>query len=698
MDELRGLFNPERVAVVGATERSGSVGAALTRNLIEDFDGQVVPVNPNADAVFGIKAVESIREAQSIDLAVLTVPADLVIDILEDCGETGIRNVVVISAGFSEVGGEGTTREQRVRDIAQEFGLNLVGPNSLGIMSTPTGMNATFGPDTPLSGHVSLLSQSGAFITAVVDWATSESIGFKDIVSLGNKAVLDEIDFLEYWDDDPDTHVIVGYLESIDDGRRFIDAARNVTQDTPVVIIKSGRSEAGARAASSHTGALAGSERAYEAGLRQAGVLRVNGVQELFDAAHILAEQSIPHTAGVAIVTNAGGPGVIATDAIGSSMLELAELSAETKRRLSDVLPDAATSSNPVDILGDADADRFREALQIVLADEHVGAGLTVAAPTAVLDYDELAGGIVDDHDQDRTALASGFMGGARINEPRRRLSAAGIPCHFDPQRAVDGLNTLVAYDRIRSIDWEQPERFDVDRERTAAILGQVRDADSTRLGIEAMDILDAYGIPTPRAEIVDGAREAERAVEEIGAPVAMKVVSPDIVHKTDIGAVEVGIEAGDVPEVYDRLITRARRYQPDATILGVQLQEMVDVDAGVETIVGMNRDPQFGPLVLFGLGGVFVEVLEDTAVRVAPVSHTEARDMTREIRSAPMLRGVRGHDAVAVDLIVETIQRLSQMVMDFPAILELDVNPLVALPETVQAIDVRVTVDPEAV
>ena len=690
------MFTPTRVAVIGATERPSSVGAAITKNLLKSFDGEVIPVNPNAESVFGIPSVDSVLDVRDVDLAVLTVPSDTALDMLEECGKAGIGNIIVISAGFAEIGESGVAREERLVDLADQYALNVVGPNSLGIMSTPIGLNATFGPDEPPAGGMSFFSQSGAFITAVVDWAIAHSIGFKDIVSLGNTAVLDETDFLERWGEDEDTDVIVGYLEGIDDGRRFIDTARAVTPDTPVVLLKAGRTEVGARAASSHTGTLAGSERAYGAGLRQAGVIRVHSVEELFDAAHTLAEQPIPDEETVAVLTNAGGPGVITTDEVGDSAISMARFSDQTTKRLRDSLPDGVSVSNPVDILGDATPDRFRETLEIIVTDEHVGAVLVLAAPTAVLDFGELAEAIIEIRNSIRLPMTTCLMGGERARDPTRTLATSGIPCYFDPKRAVAGLDTLSRYDHIRRESWEDPTIFDVDRPRARAILEQVSERDENRLGVESMGILEAYGISTPRSQVVDSAHKATEVAHDIDSSVAIKVVSPDIVHKSDIGAVAVDIEPEDIRDEYDRIMTRVQHYQPDATILGVQIQEMVDVDTGVETILGVNRDSQFGPVILFGLGGIFVEVLEDTSVRIAPISRLEAEAMIDEIRASPLLHGARGREMVDIESVVESLQRLSQLVTDFPAILELDINPLVALPDGVEAIDVRVTVDPE--
>ena len=700
MGTLTELFDPKRVAVVGATARDGAVGRAVTSNLLDDFDGVTVPVNPNYDAVLDTPCVDDVAEADA-DLAVVVVPPSIVLDAIEACGEAGVRNVVVITAGFGETGEAGATREQRLADIAEEYDLNLVGPNSLGIMSTPSGMNATFGPENALSGGLSFMSQSGAFVTAVLDWATDNGVGFKDVVSLGNKAVLDETDFVDHWGDDAETDVIIGYLEGIEDGREFIETARETASDTPIVVVKSGRTSAGAQAASSHTGTLAGSETAYEAGLDQAGVIRAESVDELFDAAGILGSQPLPDTDAVAIVTNAGGPGVMATDAVGDAGLDLASFASETTAALRESMPDEANVHNPVDVIGDADVDRFREALQTVLADENVGAALVLAAPTATIDFDDLGDAIHETVAETDAPVAACLMGGDRTREPKRMLQNAGIPCYFDPARGIESLATLAEYRDIRAREYAEPMSFDVDRERAREVLSSVTDRSDNRLGVEAMALLDAYGIPTPTGEIVDSPGRAREVAADIDGGVVMKIVSPDILHKSDIGGVAVDVADADVADTYEDLVTRARNYQPDATLLGVQVQEMVDLDAGVETIVGMNRDPQFGPLLMFGLGGIFVEVMEDTTFRVAPVSAPEAREMTEEIRSAPLLRGARGRDPVDVDAVIETIGRLSQLVTDFPAILELDVNPLVALPDAdggtnAAAVDVRLTVDPE--
>ncbi|MCO8246608.1 MULTISPECIES: acetate--CoA ligase [unclassified Haladaptatus] len=691
---LTDLFAPSRVAVVGATESEGSIGRAIVTNLRDEFDGETVPVNPNYDSVFGLDCYPDLASAPDIDLAVVVVPPHVAVDVVRGAGEAGIKNVVVITAGFGETGSEGASRERELQEIADEYDLNLVGPNSLGVMSTPVGMNATFGPENALTGSMSFMSQSGAFITAVLDWANDEGLGFKDVVSLGNKAVLSETDFIRAWGEDPETDVILGYLEGVEDGATFIETAREVTQTTPIVMVKSGRTDAGAQAVSSHTGTLAGSDRAYEAGLEQAGVLRVDSVQGLFDFSQILAGQPLPERDDVAIITNAGGPGVMTTDAVGDSTLSLASFTDETLDALAEALPEEANIYNPIDAIGDAGLDRFREAIDIALGDENVGTAVVLAAPTAVIDYGELAEVTVELQEKHGKPVAAALMGGERTEAAADVLHEGGIPNYFDPARAVRSLDALTTYRDISEREYEAPTTFDVNRERAEEILLRAKERGDNRLGVEAMGLLDAYGIPTPEGVIADSPGEAATAAMDIEGDVVMKIVSPDILHKSDIGGVKVGVADDEVEDAYEDLVTRARNYQPDATILGVQVQAMVDLDSGTETIIGMNRDPQFGPLLLFGLGGIFVEIIEDTTFRVAPISEREASEMVNDIEAAPLLRGARGREPADIDAVVECVQRLSQLVTDFPAILELDVNPLVATPDGARAIDIRLTVD----
>jgi acetyltransferase len=696
---LSGLFSADRIAVVGATDRDESIGRALMENL-SGFDGEVVPVNPNRETVLGIDChaeIGTVPDPGSLDVAIVVVPATLVTDIVRQAGAAGVPNVVVITAGFSERGPEGKRRERELTAVAEQYGINLVGPNCVGIVSTSNGLNATFLRGTPREGSTSLVSQSRAFISAVLGWATQHGIGFDNVVSLGNEAVLDEVDFIAERGKDPDTDVILAYLEDVEDGRAFIETAREVTAHTPIVVIKSGRTEAGAEAAASHTGSIAGSDQAYQAGFHQAGVLRAMSIQEVFDVGRVLTSQPPLERGDIAVVTNGGGPGVLTTDAIGESRLTIAEFEDDVRADLETLLPDGADVTNPLDIIGDADLERFRRTLDVVLGASTVGGVVVLSVPTALFEFDELAelvGGVQSQHGKPVVAC---LMGGAEADRAGDTLATYGIPNYFDPTRAVASLEALVEYDDIRDRGYESPTEFDVDRTRAREILSASIERGNEHLSVEAMQLLDAYGIPTPSGDVVEDAREAERVAKGIGGPVVMKIASPDILHKSDIGGVEMGVPIESVRDTYHTLLERATSHDPDATVLGVQVQELVDVDESTETIVGVKRDSQFGHLLMFGLGGIFVEVFEDTSFRVAPVSEREAREMTAEIQAAPMLRGARGRKPADIDGVIEIIQRISQLVTDFPGIEELDVNPLVVGPDGVCAVDLRLTVDREA-
>ena len=659
MAALSPLFNPDTVAVIGATDREGSVGRSIIENLDRTFTGTIVPINPNREEVLGYPCVSGVDAAPDIDLAVIVLPAELVLSIIEDLAEVGVHHVVVISAGFGESGPRGAELERELVERSREYDMHVVGPNSLGIMSTTGGLNASFAPAYPPKGPVSMVSQSGAFVTAILDWATDRDVGFRHVVSLGNEAVIDETDVLEHLAMDPGTAVVMGYLEAIDDGRRFIDTLRNMTVDTPVVIVKAGRTEAGSRAASSHTGSIAGDDAAYDAGLRQAGVIRVRTVEELIDATRIFAHLSPLDHDSIAVVTNAGGPGVMATDAIGDSPLRLASLTPETIAQLEDTLPEDGSVYNPVDILGDATADRFADTIEIVSGDPDVGAVLVVIAPTGVLSFPEVATDLIHlDRALDVPLLVCP-MGGQTVQKASDRLSANGIPTYFDPARAVFGLSVLTRHRQLSARPTSDPDEFSVDRSSARDLLEKAIANHRHRLGLDGLPLLDAYGIPTPPGQLVTNPAEAERTADQFDGPAALKVVSPDVTHKSDIGGVELGVE-DDVRSAYERVVTNVERYQPDATIIGIFVQEMIDLDDRTETIVGAVRDPQFGPMVVFGLGGIFVETLRDTSVRIAPVTERDAHDMIDDLRGSAILHGARGRPAADADAIVEVVQRTS--------------------------------------
>jgi acetyl coenzyme A synthetase (ADP forming)-like protein len=691
---LDGLLFPRSVAVIGASATPGKVGHALFANVVS-FPGPVYAVNPKHTEIMGKPCFPTVAALpEPVDLAVIVIPADGVAEVLRECGKKGIKNAVVISAGFKECGVEGAKREQELVRVAEEYGLNVLGPNVLGIISTRAGLNATFAPRGALPGHIAFISQSGAFCTSVLDWAWKEKLGFSHFVSLGNKAVLNECDFLWAFAEDPETRVIVAYLEGIQDGPRFMEIAREVTREKPIVVLKAGRAEAGARAVSSHTGTMAGADHAYDAAFRQCGVIRARTVEELFDYAYILARQPLPKGKRIGIMTNAGGAGVMAADAAEWEGLTVARLSESTVRALAARLPPAAALYNPVDILGDANAQRYREALELVLGDPGVDMVTALSAPVAILRFSELAEVVAEAKERFGKPIAVSFMAGELGEEAEEILRRAGIPSFFDPARAVRALAALAKYVEIRARRHTPPPSFPVDLPKARKILKSAEEKGRVRLGLEAMELLSAYGIPVAKGGVAKTAEEARKIAEEIGKPVAIKILSPEITHKTEVGGVRLSVPPQEADRVAWELLNAFRKTFPGIPMDGVYVQEMLP--PGREVILGMVRDPTFGPLLMFGLGGIYVEVLRDVAFGVAPLSREEAEEMVRLIRGAKLLLGVRGQPPVDLAGLVDLILRISQMSVENPEILELDLNPVICYPERVVAVDVRMTIAEE--
>jgi acetyl coenzyme A synthetase (ADP forming)-like protein len=671
---------PKAVAVIGASRDKEKLGYGVLSNIIEhDYQGKVYPINPKADRILGLKCYPSVLDVPNpIDLAIIVIPNKYVSAALEDCGQKGVEGVIIISAGFREAGLDGVRMERELVAIAKRHGMRLIGPNCLGVIDTICPLDASFAAGMPPQGTMAFMSQSGALCTAILDWALAAEIGFSRFVSLGNKADVSEVDLLEAWEDDPHSRVILTYIEGLSEGRKFMEVARRVTRRIPVIAVKSGSTDAGSRAVSSHTGSLAGSARAYEAAFRQSGVLRAESIQHLFDYSLAFAYQPVLRGGHIAIVTNSGGPGVMATDALEHEGLSLASLSHETIDFLRDNLPPAANIYNPIDVLGDALTDRYALALEAALKDEGVDGIIVILAPQVMTKIEETAeavGRIAARYDK---PILGCFMGEAKVGPGIKVLNEYKIPNYPFPERAVGALKAMLGYRRWLDHPPLKIEEFDVDRERVRGIFEQVRADGRQAIGdAEARDIMQAYGIPIPGSKLATSADEAVEFAEEIGYPVVMKIASPDILHKTDIGGVKLGIsDATDVRDAFDLLVYRATRYMPDAQIWGCLVQEMVR--GGKEVIVGMNFDPQFGPLMMFGLGGIYVEALKDVAFRIAPFSRQEAEEMIREIRSYSLLKGVRGERPSDTEAIVDTLLRLSQLVTDFPEIMEMDVNPLI--------------------
>lgn len=694
---LKAFFEPGSVAVIGASANPAKLGHAVLKNLIEGGyarRGRVYPINPAAQEILGYRAYPSVLEVpDAIDLAVIVIPYPQVPAALRQCGQKGIPAAIVISAGFREAGMEGLERERELMQICKEYGMRLIGPNCLGVIDTYTPLNASFAAGSPPQGPMAFISQSGALGTAVLDIALAGRLGLSKFVSLGNKADVSETDLLRAWAEDERTRVILIYSEGMPNGQEFIQVARQVTRKMPVIAIKSGVTQSGSRAVSSHTGSLAGSEQAYQAAFRQAGILRADSMEALFDMALAIGYQPPLRGERIAIVTNAGGPGILATDALERAGLSLARFEVETLHALEQFLPDAASAANPVDVLGDARADRYRFALEKVIADPNTDGLLVLLTPQAMTEVEataEVVGEI--SRTTDKPILAS-FMGEARVEKGIEILNRYGVPNYPFPERAARAFRAMADYRCIQARPLPQFVEFNVERQSVRQTLDRVRTEGRLSIGdAEARQILEAYGLRAPRAEVAETPEQAIEIANQIGYPVVLKIASPDILHKTDIGGVKVGLHGPeDVRDAFELIFYRAQRYVPEARLWGCLVQEMAP-PGGLEVLVGMNRDPQFGPLVTFGLGGIYVETLKDVTFRIVPFSLQEAEEMLSEIRAHALLDGVRGRPAMDKAAIVDVLLRVGQLVQDFPEIVELDINPLMVYPrgQGAMALDMR--------
>jgi acetyltransferase len=697
---LEHFFRPRSVAVIGASTHPGKVGHDILRNTISSgYEGKVYPINPHASEILGLRCYRSVKEVEGeIDLAVIVVPAPAVLSVIEECGEKHIDSAIVISAGFKESGSEGVERERKLAAAAARLGIRIVGPNCLGVMATDVGLNTSFARGFPARGNVALMSQSGALATAIIDWSIQQGIGYSKFVSFGNGVDVGVVDLLRAWEDDPETKVIVAYMEGLPNGPAFMEVARRVSRKKPIIVVKSGGTEAGARAVSSHTGSLAGSDQAYDAAFRQTGVIRARSVEALFDLAIAFSYQGPPQGRRVGIITNAGGPGIMATDALERAGLALAPMDSSTVAQLRQRLPEASNFYNPIDVLGDADAERYTFAVDAVLRDPNVDGLVALVTPQAMTEPEQTAEGLAQKASASSKPVLACFMGGNTMTKATEILSQHRVPNYPYPERAVGALEAMARYREWLAEPEEEIPVLEADRDAVRSIFKQARDEGRVNLiEVEAREVLRAYGMRLPKGKVAQSAEEAAAFAREIGFPVVMKIVSPDILHKSDIGGVRLGIASHqDVIDSYDLMMLRARRFAPDAVLRGVMVQEMVE--AGREVIIGSTRDPQFGPLVMFGLGGIYVEILKDVSFRVAPFGTRQARQMIEEIRSAPLLRGARGERGADIDAIVQCLLTVSQLVTDFPEVVEMDINPLeVGEPGAgAVAVDARITIAEE--
>jgi len=678
---LRNFFCPDSVAVIGAAREEEKVGHIILDNIINSgYKGKLFPVNPNADEIHGIKCYHSVLDIPGdLDLTIIAIPVQFVLQVLEECSKKNTKWSIIISAGFKETGIEGTKRERQLIEKAKEYGIRILGPNCLGIIDTECPINATFTPNIPPMGKIGFISQSGALGTAILDWAKTNKIGFSKFVSLGNKADISENDLFDDWENEKDTEVITAYLEGVKYGREFMKISSRVSKKKPIIVIKSGNTDAGARAVSSHTGTLAGSARAYEAAFKQAGIIRANTIRDLFNYATAFSYQPLPKGKKVAIITNAGGPGIMATDECEKNDILLASLEKETIDGLKEFLPEAANFYNPIDILGDALADRYKKTLEVVIKDNNVDAIVMLLTPQAMTQPYRTARAIVEviGKSGKDIPVAASFMGGAEVKKAVRFLAEKNIPNFDIPEEAIDTLKVMMEYTDWKSKKEFPIESFDVDKESVERVFGRCRAEGRLELGeMEAREILKAYGIRVPEAELASDIDEAKEIAKRIGYPLVLKIVSPNILHKTDVGGVRIGIGSEkELEEDYDEILFHVRKYIPDANIRGILVQEFIKDKK--ETIIGMSEDPQFGPMIMFGLGGIYVEALKDVSFRIAPLSRQMAGEMIEEIKTTKLLKGTRGEDSSDIESIIEIILKVSQLVIDFPEIIEMDINPL---------------------
>jgi acetyltransferase len=694
-----GFFNPKSVAIVGASQNKGKVGYEILNNMIESgFEGKIFPINPKAESIQGLQCYGDLESTgQTPDLVIVIVPAKIVPAIMQQCAVVGVKAVVIITAGFKEVGEEGRKLEKEISQIARRAGIRMIGPNCLGIIVPENKLNASFGGSLPKVGSIGYLSQSGALLTAILDMANAGGIGFSKLVSIGNKTDVNELDLIKALASDSSTKVIAGYLESITHGDAFVREAEQISQKKPILLVKSGGTSAGAKAASSHTGSLAGSETAYEAVFERAGIIRCDSIRSQFDYAQALAYQPLPKGKSVAVITNAGGPGIMATDAIIRQGLDFAEMSDATVDKLAAALPPAANCHNPIDVLGDALADRYETALDIVLDDPNVDAVVIMLTPQAMTQAAETAKAIVEiTRKKPEKPVIACFMGADKVAEATKVLREGKIPPIGDTQSAVTAIRVMTDYVRWLGRPKRVVKLFPVNRRKVETIVQRhLRQGAREIAENESKEILEAYGFVTPKGEIAATADQAAAIATQLGFPVVLKIWSPDILHKSDVGGVQIGLRsAKEVRDAFDLMMYRIPKKMPDANILGVLVQEMCS--GGKEVILGMKRDPNFGPLMMFGMGGTMVEVLKDIAFYLAPLTADEARQMLVKTKTYQMLKGVRGDEGVDIDALAEGLQRLSQLVTEFAQIQELDINPYMIGPEgtTPVAVDARISVE----
>ncbi len=698
-EQLDYIFRPRSIAVIGATPRKGAIGREVLHNLITyEFNGKIFPVNPSHKVIHSIKSYSSVLDVpDSVDLAVIVVPREKVARVVDECGEKGVKGLVVITAGFREVGPIGLAFEEQLVERVEYWGMRMIGPNCFGIINTNPGvmLDATFSKVYPRYGKIGFLSQSGALGEAILAQATEMKLGISMFASIGNKANITSNDLLEYWKDDPEIELILMYLENFGNPRRFTAIAREVAKVKPIVAVKSGTTTIGAAAASSHTGALAGAEVAVDALFEQTGVMRVGTIEELFDAASALARMPVPKGDRVSIVTNAGGPGVLATDALANLGMKLPEYSEETKEVIRPHIPPDTPINNPLDLVAGAGPNEFKVALEAAVRDKNFDSIIPIFVPPITVDQMDVARVIVDVKEKSPIPLYACFMGVSWYSEGFEHLKEHGVPAYIFPESIAQTLAKIDKYRRWRDRDEGRLPTFEVDRETVKSIVDDyIGCGEEAVVGEKALSILKAYGIPVAQYCYAHSVDEAMEESSRVGFPVVMKVNTPKILHKTEFGAVRVDLrDSVEISAAWRQMEQKVRSEIQSADDFSVVIQPMIR--GGVETVIGMTTDPAFGPLIMFGLGGVYVELMKDVSFKVNPLTDVDAREMIDRCKGKKLLTGFRGSEPVDLDLLEETILRLSMLVTDFHEFLEFDVNPFIIAPsrEQTAAVDARFVV-----
>ena len=691
------FLSPKSIAIIGASDKEGSVGRAITNNIMKGYKGTIYPISPTRETVFGKKAYKSVLDVPGkVDLAVVVTKNTIVPSVLEECGKKKLRGAIVITAGFKEVDEEGAKLEQKLKDIAKKYKLQIIGPNCLGVMNLEpqTMMNSTFLKITPKSGEIALVSQSGAICAALVEDASAQGIGFSAVISMGNKADMSEIDILKMLAEHKQTKVIVIYLEDMGNGQEFLKVCKDITRKKkkPVLVLKSGRSPEGAKAAMSHTGALMGSDEIYDALLKQSGAIRVDTMEELFDYATAFSKQPLPMNGDLVIVSNAGGPAIISTDACSKLGIKMAKIE-EIRKKIDAVIPPWGSSRNPVDIVGDADFKRFENVLNEVLKHKNVGSVISMCTPSATLNYDKLAEVIVSMSKKYKKTMLASLMGLDEGITNREILAKGDVPYYTYAEGSIRALKAMLTFTNWVKNSPGKITKFNVKKNTVKKILDNAKkEKRSALLEEEGQEILRAYGFPLPASKLAKSKKEAVTASKKIGYPVVLKIASPQIIHKSDAGGVKVNLQnAKDVENAFDTIIKNAKKYNKKADIKGVLVVEMVK--GGKEMIIGSKLEPGFGPVVMLGMGGIYVEVLKDVTFKLAPMTNIEADDMISSIKTKKILEGVRGEKPSDIKKLSECIQRLSQLVSDFNEIKELDMNPVLVMEKNkgCKVLDVRI-------